>query len=447
MSRGKRIVGLAATLAVLAVWCGLARAEDPPGRKGKPLTEADVLRLIELQKEEGAILARLEAAGVGFPVDDALAARLKKAGASAEVLAAVRRAAERAEAKAPPRGPVKEVQVLAPVEQVYTTPDLSRMAVASGTTVELWDLRRGKRLWEQKDHPRKVHALAVSPNKEVVAVGCYKHVVLRNGQTGADDKTLKGHDSDVDCLSFSPDGKYLATGSSSDGTVRVWDVGKGEQVWLARNASSRRYLRVRYLPNGKLAAWNMFFLLVWDAPHTKPEKPEVKIQRPETVYWGKPRIGWVFSHDCKRLAFGGHEHVDLYDVATGKEEATLNGHTEEVTDLAFSRDGKWLASGSWDGTAIVWDLATPPKEHGVQKGLKGHVWLAYSPDSRLLLVAAKGDKEIRVCDGATGNKVGSIEKPRELLWGLSEDGKGLLVLSSQDGRARVYDPAALRVKR
>jgi WD40 repeat protein len=71
----------------------------------------------------------------------------------------------------------------------------------------------------------------------------------------------------------------------------------------------------------------------------------------------------AFSPDSKTLASGGGfggkpGEIQLWDVATGKEQATLQGHTEAVRSVAYSPDGKTLASGSEDGTIKLWDVGT-----------------------------------------------------------------------------------------
>ena len=77
----------------------------------------------------------------------------------------------------------------------------------------------------------------------------------------------------------------------------------------------------------------------------------------------------AFSPDGKTLASGSEdETIKLWDVATGKEQATLKGHTHAVCSVAFSPDGKTLASGSGDKTIKLWDVATGKE----QATLKGH---------------------------------------------------------------------------
>ena len=82
--------------------------------------------------------------------------------------------------------------------------------------------------------------------------------------------------------------------------------------------------------------------------------------------------------------------MKVWDAATGQEVLTLKGHTGGVTSVAFSPDGKRLASASWDGTVKVWDAATGQEA----LTLKGHTgWVtsvAFSPDGKRLASGERG---------------------------------------------------------
>ena len=120
---------------------------------------------------------------------------------------------------------------------------------------------------------------------------------------------------------------------------------------------------------------------------------------------------------------------------------TLAGHTSAIAGVAFSPDGRLLATASSDGTARVWDPATGE----YLRTLTGHasrvLGVAFSPDGRLL-AAASDDATARVWDPATGDCLRTLTGHTGAVYGVafSPDGR-LLATASDDGTARVWDPA------
>jgi WD40 repeat protein len=106
----------------------------------------------------------------------------------------------------------------------------------------------------------------------------------------------------------------------------------------------------------------------------------------------------AFSPDGRLLASGsGDKTIKLWDVATGSLVRTLSGHTSWVNSVAFSPDGRLLASGSADNTIKLWDVASG----SLVRTLTGHTdWVrsvAFSPDGRLL-ASGSGDDTIKLWD-------------------------------------------------
>ena len=122
--------------------------------------------------------------------------------------------------------------------------------------------------------------------------------------------------------------------------------------------------------------------------------------------------GWVwsvaFSPDGRQLASGSYDNsVRLWDVASAKELRACTGHQGSVWSVAFSPDGRQLASGSDDKSVRLWDVASA-KELRPCTGHQGSVWsVAFSPDGRQL-ASGSDDGTIRIWSVATGECLATL---------------------------------------
>jgi WD40 repeat protein len=129
----------------------------------------------------------------------------------------------------------------------------------------------------------------------------------------------------------------------------------------------------------------------------------------------------VFAPDGKTLAFAESLWVTLLDRDSGKTTAAQK-HGNSVGSLAFSPDGKVLASGGTDGLVKVWSVK-PPKEKFVIDGHVGAVdSVQFAPDGKTLLTTGSGDGRFQIWDAATGKSKGKYEIPTATALVVSPDG-------------------------
>lgn len=281
-------------------------------------------------------------------------------------------------------------------------------------------------------HVGTVHALAFSADGQTLVSGGRDHSVrIWDVGSGCERQRLDGHGGPVLSLALHPNGRALATGGA-DCALKIWNLASGALAesyprqmaavtgvaWLPGKPGSLMMAcgeRLKPDRGGELCLWNFasqprvqnirldsqgFWSLAvagnqptvaWGGGARNISAWNISHQKPKSFRQSAGSLGVALSPDGSLLASAQDRFVKLWDVNKGQERETLEGHKGMIRTMAFSPDGRWLATGSQDQTVRFWAIHATGSQAGLDYSwpLGGVHALALSPDG--MLAAAAGE--------------------------------------------------------
>lgn len=297
-----------------------------------------------------------------------------------------------------------------PVRALAVSPDKSTVAAARGNTIHVYDAGSGKHIRSLIDpnlkladgkavpasHISLVESMAWSPDGKWLVSGSFQEITLWEAATGQVRHKITGFAHNVVALQFSYDSKLLGAAGGEptvEGEVKVFEVG----------------------------TWKLLL--------------DVKNGHSDTVY------GICFAPDNKKLATASADKfIKVWSIPDGKFIKSFEGHTHHVLDVGWTSDGKLLASAGGDNTVKIWDYEKGEQTRTINAHGKQVTRLVFI-GKKTEAVTCGGDNFVKVVNAANG-AVRNLGSGKDFIYavGASPDG-AMVAAGGEEGIVRVYNGA------
>ena len=332
--------------------------------------------------------------------------------------------------------------VFSPDSKKLVTVFFARWKEGGPPPLSIWDVASGERLASFRGRPEDLEKPIFDADGQSLLISSSSGV-RRWRPFMRDDARARqpaGHSDEAWSISFSSDGRLLATGSDDskpDETIKIWETATGQMI-RAWQGGSGTVSAIAYSPDGHILVsghlLNAENVRVWNASTG---------QIITTLQGHSDRIRSIcFDRSGKRLVTAGSDGtIRVWEVETWKQLRVMEGHSDSVHSIAFSPDGKTLASAGNDGNVRIWNLERestfPPRVVPMRSNLMS---LAFSPNGKVLAVADTLGS-ITICDIERAIPIRLIHSDGDELRqvAFSPDGN-VLASAGHRGVIRIWDP-------
>lgn len=267
-----------------------------------------------------------------------------------------------------------------------------------------WGFGRGKPPFLHYGGP---HSIAYAPEgNRIAAAASDNRIHIWDIGTAKEVVTMPEFEESLDCLAYSPDGRFLATAGAG---VEIWDVREGKllrRLWEGKETEV--VFALAWIDNGKglVAASFDNTIRIWD---TTTGKLERSLPAPPGDDWDNFRDPIAFHADSKVYANGSAKAVRVFDLTTGQLKEQC-GHHRDVLALSFSPDGRYLTTVGQNGRIRVWDRKDKKACYycGPHPGAMS---IAYSKNGASFATASGVDGKVRVWRAQSGELLHTFGAP------------------------------------